>query len=120
MPNSKPFNAVTVKGKNIHKLIAELVKELSALRWATSVPTEREGIDYLIKLLNKQSLALLATEVDTNSETLVAAATALKDATKAADEAVEKLDGVAGTLAKVAKVVKLIDQALGIVGPFLL
>lgn len=120
MPQSHPFNAVTTGGKNIHKQIAELVGKLSALRWATTDPTEREGIDYLMKLLNKQSLALLAAELDTNSSSLKKASAQLAEAAKSAQDSLDQLNKIAETLAKVAQAVKLIDEVLGIVGPFLL
>lgn len=118
MPTSKSFSAVVANGKNIHKQIAELVGKLSVLRWA--YPAEREGIDSLIKLLNKQSLALLAAEVDSNSTSLKAASNQLAVAAQAAQDSLDKINQISDTLGKVAQAVKLIDEVIGIVGPFLL
>ena len=116
MPNSKPFSAVTVNGKNLNEQIYERCEVLRTLKYSDISPAQRETITLQLKALRRANFDLLLKEMDETTQALIDASTTLKNGAADAKKALEEIDKVSKVIENTAQVIAFLAKVIVIIG----
>ena len=96
---------------NIHRVIHELVQELTILEFST-MPEESERISQIIGRLNELNLDLLIVKIQGNDDAIKNATKLFIQAKKSAEQAVADIQKITDTVARIAKAVGILEKAI--------